>query len=130
VKILAKIAKEQAMSAAVIANTLVSLEESRTRSRMRAYANILSDLNGIVSEKSRRSLSWLRNLITYGGSVPGEIERAFDAMLVKHLEAQFVRLQAELDVARQRGAHPASAHITEIESHLAKVRALLSGGAQ
>lgn len=118
----AKNAKGQAMSGAVItAEKLVSLEESRTRSRMLAYQNVASRIG--------RSTSWLRNFISRGGSVPREIERALDALLLKHLEAQFVRLQAELDVARQSGAHPAGAHLSEIESHLEKVRSLLNGAA-
>lgn len=118
--VLAKNAEGQAMSAAAItAGKLVLLEESSTRSRMLAYRNVASRIG--------RSASWLRNFISRGGSISSEIERALDALLVKHLEAQLVRLQAELDVARQIGAHPASPHLSEIESHLSKVRALLNG---
>lgn len=116
-----KIGKRQTMStAAIVAEKLVIREEMRTRSRMLAYQRVASQVG--------RSSDWLRKLIRNGASrIDGEIERRLDALLIRSLEADIARNEAELALARQGGCHPASQHIAEIETHLARARALLNG---
>lgn len=119
---LAKNDGDSAMSrAASIAQRLVVREEQKTRSRMQAYQSVASNVG--------RSASWLRDLI--GGrvkSVAGEIERRLDALLIRGLEAEIARLSHELEMARQSGVHAASDHMAEVETLLARARALMEGG--
>lgn len=49
------------------------------------------------------------------------------ALLIRELEAEIARLNHELEMARQSGAHPASEQMGEIEAHLAAARSLLGG---
>jgi hypothetical protein len=49
-------------------------------------------------------------------------------LLVRELEAEIARLTHELETARRCGHHLASQHISEIETHLAAARSILSGG--
>lgn len=102
------------------AATLVRRREVHRGSRMAAYYSVACDIG--------RSTAWLRRLISRGlTSVDAEVSGRIDAMLVRELEAEIARLQAELALARQSGAHPASQHIGEIEAHLAAVSRLMSG---
>jgi hypothetical protein len=118
-----KIGTDVPMSAAVVAERLVRREETRTRSRMLAYDRVAREVG--------RTGEWLRKLIRTGTArVDGEIERRLDALLTRGLEADIANLQAELDVARLRRQPIDQQHIPEIEAHLAKARALLSGSAQ
>ena len=115
-----KIGKFVAMRSAAVAEKLVTWEETRTRSRMLAYRNVAAQIG--------RSGDWVRKLIARNVSrVDGEIERRLDALLVRKLEADIARLQSELDMARQCGAHPASQFMGEVEAHLAAARSLMEG---
>ena len=109
------------MSATVIAlSRMVAREESRTRSRMLAYAN--------VGARIGRSATWVRRLLGQGiGRVDG-IKDRIDDLLIRGIEADIARLEAELAVARRSGAHPASHRVGEIEGLLATARSLLIGG--
>jgi hypothetical protein len=49
------------------------------------------------------------------------------ALLVRELEAEIMRLGHELEAARQCGDHLASQHVCEVEAHLAAARAILNG---
>lgn len=101
-----------------VATALVGRVEKRMRSRMLAYQFVASQIG--------RSSSWLRGLIGNGvGRVDSEIGGTLDALLVREIEADVVRLEHEMAMARQRGDHPASQQIGAIETHLARVRALL-----
>jgi hypothetical protein len=103
------------------AQALVDTEERRTRSRMLAYSSVAGRIG--------RSATWMRSLLAGGVSrVDGEIKRRLDALLIREIEAEIARLTHELEMARRRGDHPASLHVGEIETHLAKVRALIGGG--
>lgn len=51
------------------------------------------------------------------------------ALLVRELENEIARLTHELEQARRCGDQLASQHVSEIETHLAKARSILSGGA-
>jgi hypothetical protein len=119
----AKIAKGPSMSVAEArtVSELVSYVERRKRSRILAYEH--------VGKQIGRSATWVRDLIGRGlGRVDTEIKARLDALLIRELEAEIVRLQAELEMARQSGAHPASIHFSEIETHLARAKALMRGG--
>lgn len=104
---------------ASIAERLVVREEANTRSRMRAYERVASQVG--------RSADWLRKLIR-SGDVRIDVQTAskFDAMLIRALEADLARLSAELEMARQCGDHPCSAHVVQVEAHLAEARRLLN----
>lgn len=123
-KRLTKIDKGLSMdNAAAIANRLVSTREVRLRSRMRAYAD--------VGAAIKRSASWVRSLVNYGrGTVTDEIKSRLEALLVQGLCDEINRLEADLASARRTGAHPASAFVSEIETHLARARSLLTGGVE
>lgn len=101
------------------ADNLVARIEKRTRSRMRAYEVIASEVG--------RSATWVRELIRDKYSrVDGEIGRRLDALLIRELEAEFARLSHEYAMAIQCGSHPASEHVGEIEAHMAKIRELMN----
>lgn len=111
--------KSSMSTVAAVAERLVTREETRTRSRMLAYQ--------AVASKVGRSADWLRKFIRDGsGVVTDDLKRRMDELLVRGLEADLARLQAELDVARQVGAHPLSARIGEVERRLAETKALLN----
>lgn len=117
-----KIGNELMGTPAVVAARLVTREEARTRSRMLAYR--------AVATKVGRSADWVRRLIREGAQVSADMRDRLDEMLVRGLETDIARLQAELALARQSGSHAASKHVGEIEAHLAKATALLNGGAK
>lgn len=102
------------------ATSLMRRTEARTGSRMLAYQ--------IIAGKIGRSSAWVRALISQGMErVDGDIGWAIDALLIQEIEAEIARLNAEMEMARQRGYHPASKHVCEIETYLGKARALLNG---
>lgn len=59
--------------------------------------------------------------------IDAAIRDRLQALLVRELEAEIARLTHELEIARQGGSHPACEHVGEVETYLAKARALLSG---
>lgn len=73
---------------------------------------------------------------TFENLVRGRVKRVdawirdrLQALLVRELEAEIARLTHELQMVRQCGDHLGSQHVVEIETHLAKARALLEGRA-
>jgi hypothetical protein len=105
-----------------IAERLVRREQANTRSRMRAYEKVASQVG--------RSGHWLRKLLSSGdGRIDVQTASKLDALLIRGLEADLARLSAELEMARQSGSHPCSAHVGQIEAHIAQARALLNGRA-
>jgi hypothetical protein len=48
------------------------------------------------------------------------------AFAVRDLQSELERLSNELVLVRQMGVHPACDHVLEIETHMARVRALLT----
>lgn len=113
---------KEPMSAAAAARAnvtnLVAKVEHRTRSRMLAYEQIARGIG--------RSVTWVRALVSSGlGRVDGDVGRAIDALLLREIEAEIIRLTHDLETARRCGSHAASPQIGEIETHLAKARGLL-----
>jgi hypothetical protein len=62
--------------------------------------------------------------------VDAALRDKLQALLVRELETEIQRLSHELEIARQGGSHLASLEVGEIETHLSKARALLTGSAQ
>lgn len=110
-------------SAAATAASLVVREETRSRSRMTAYR--------AVGWKIGMSATWVRKLVAGGvRTINADIKQRLDDLLIRELEAEIARLSHELEMARQSGAHPVSLVVGEIETHLARARELMNGGAQ
>jgi hypothetical protein len=93
---------------------------------------------GLSVAVARQSLA--RKLRVGGGTferlVRGRIKRVdagirdrLQALLVRELEAEIARLTHELEIARQSGASFASLEISEVETHLARAKEILSGRA-
>jgi hypothetical protein len=102
------------------AATLVRRVEVRTGSKMLAYE--------FIAEQIDRSATWVRQLISQGvGQVDAEVGRAIDALLIRELSNDMVRLNAEMDFARQSGAALNSDEVAEIQNLLARARNLLDG---
>jgi hypothetical protein len=55
-----------------------------------------------------------------------ELRDRLTAFAIRDLQHEIERLSHELEMARQMGAHPMSRRVGEIETHLAKARALMS----
>ena len=55
------------------------------------------------------------------------VRDSLQALLIRELEAEIMRLTHELEAARQCGDHLASEHVCEIEAYIAKARSILSG---
>lgn len=113
---LRKIGSEK-MDAAV---ALISRVEKRQRSRTRAYQ--------WVGERVGRSSRWVQNLVA--GRLSGvttEIGAAIDALLIEEWKQEIARLEHELALARQTGAHPLSQQVSEVETMLARLRSLMAG---
>jgi hypothetical protein len=111
------------MSTAVaIAQTLVRKERNR----------------GATSEAARR---WLATKLSVGEGtvrslVRGTVKRVDEtirdrlrALLMRELEAEIARLQHELECLKAGGYHLASYEISEVETHLARAKAILTGQA-
>lgn len=108
-------------SAVAIAQTLVRRERAK----------------GSSAEAARR---WLANRLLVGeGTVRnlilGRVKRVDElirerlrALLMREIEAEIQRLTHELEILKASGAHLASEQISEVETHLAQARAILTGG--
>ena len=126
-KVLSKNVKGRALMSSAMtreaAVALVSRVEKRKRSRMLAYEFVASRID--------RSVTWVRDFVGHGlGRIDSEIGEAIDDLLIREIEAELARLAHELEMARQSGAHPVSQHVSEIETHIARIRLLLESKAQ
>jgi hypothetical protein len=112
---------EPDMSAAVsLARSLEHRERSRVSSLKVARERVASRL--------RIGVGTFENLVRGRvKKIDATIRDRLQALLVRELEAEILRLSHELEMARQIGSHPASQHIGEIEAHLAKINALMRG---
>lgn len=94
---------------------------------------------GLSAQAAR---SWLANRLsvgvgTAGNLIRGRIKRVDEtirdrlrALLMRELEAEIARLTHELEILKASGAHLASHEISEVETHLSKAKAILTGVAQ
>jgi hypothetical protein len=93
---------------------------------------------GLSAEAAR---SWLATRLsvgvgTAGNLIRGRIKRVDEtirdrlrALLMRELEAEIARLTHELEILRCGGHHLASDEISEVETHLARAKAILTGRA-
>lgn len=80
-----------------------------------------------LAGKLRIGIGTLENIVRGRvKKIDAEIKRRLDDLLIRELEAEINRLNHELEMAVQVGAHPCSEHISEIEAHLAEARRLLN----
>ena len=113
----------KAMSTAI---TLAQTLERRERTRVSSLAAARQRL----ADKLKIGVGTFENLVRGRVKrVDAAIRDRLHALLVRELEAEITRLSHELEIARQCGAHLACEQVGEIETHLAKARSLLNGGA-
>lgn len=91
---------------------------------------------GMSAEASR---AWLANKLSVGvgtasNLIRGRIKRVDEtirdrlrALLMRELEAEIQRLSHELEILRCGGHHLASDEISEVETHIARAKAILTG---
>ena len=105
----------------------ISLAQTLER-KERARGLSATEARRSVANKVRIGVGTLENLIRGRVKrVDAAIRDRLQALLVRELEGELARLSHELEMARQGGTHPASQHISAIETHLAEARALMSG---
>jgi hypothetical protein len=101
-----------------IAQTLERKERARVFSVSLARQNL--------ARKLQVGVSTVEHLVRGRAKrIDAVIRDRLQALLVRELESEIVRLTHELEIARQGGTHLASDKISEIETHLAQARALL-----
>jgi hypothetical protein len=110
---------EPDMSCAIsLAQTL----ERRERSRLLS----VPEARRSIARKLRIGVGTFENLVRGRVKrVDAAIRDRLQALLVRELEDELARLSHELEMARQGGVHPASEHISAIETHLSQARALM-----
>lgn len=101
-----------------IARTLERRERARVFKASIARQNLARDLQVGVSTVEHLVRGRAKR-------IDAAIRDRLQALLVRELESEIVRLTHELEIARKGGAHLASEQVSEIETHLAKARALL-----
>jgi hypothetical protein len=111
--------------------TVATIEQARevARSLERRERGRAGNLDAARASLARRvgvSPSTWRNLAL------GRLKRldawlrdSLQHLLIRELELEIARLEHELEIARRSGAHLASHDVSEIETHLARARAIL-----
>jgi hypothetical protein len=106
--------------ARVQARTLEQRERSRAGNLKNARATLArragvspATWRNLAQGRLKRLDAWLRDRLC--------------ALIIRELEADIARLEHDLARARSRGDHLGSQHVCEIETHLAKARAILKG---
>lgn len=98
--------------------------EQRERTRVSSIAMARQRL----ATKLRVGVGTVENLVRGRVKrVDAAIRDRLQALLVRELEQEIMRLTHELEMARQGGSHLASFDVGEIETHLEKARSLLRG---
>jgi hypothetical protein len=110
-------------------STAVTLARSLERHE-RARVSNLQIARQRIAARLRVGVGTFENLVRGRVKrVDAAIRDRLQALLVRELEAEIVRLTHELEIARQGGAHPCSHQMGEVEGLLTQARALLNGGA-
>ena len=118
---ISRISEPNVSTAITIAQNLERRERSRASSK--------ADARRSLASKLRVGIGTVENLVRGRVKrVDASIRDRLQALLVRELETEIARLTHELQVARQCGQHLAGEQVGEIETHLAKARALLTGG--
>lgn len=108
-------------SAILIARTLEHKERSRVSTVLEARQRI--------AERLRVGVGTFENLVRGRVKrIDATIRDRLQALLVRELEGEIVRLQHELAMARQCGERLDSLQISEVETHLARATAALNAG--
>lgn len=113
---------QEVMNATTIAQTLQRREMQRGHKVGEAYRELAGKLRIGAGAFERIARGRVKR-------IEASIRDRLQALLVRELEQEIMRLQNELEIARQGGAPLNSDQISEVETHLAKARATLSGGA-
>lgn len=114
---------ESSMSNAI---ALAQSLERRERSRVDSVPAARRSL----ADKLRVGVGTFENIVRGRvKTVDAAIRDRLQALLVRELEGEIVRLTHELEIARQGGARLDSEQICEVETHLAAARAALRAGA-
>ncbi len=99
--------------------------ENRERSRVGTKENARRSL----AAKLHVGISTIEHLVRGRAKrVDAALRDKLRALLVHEYEQEITRLQHELDIARQGGAHLASDQVSEVEAHLESAKAILKGG--
>ena len=107
-------------SAITMAQTLERRERQRVSSVGQARRRI--------ADKLRVGVGTFENLVRGRVKrVDANIRDRLQALLVRELEGEIARLSHELQLARQSGNRLDADEVGEIETHLAKARALIEG---
>jgi len=114
-------------------SSAATIEEARAQARTleqreRSRAGNLKNARATLARRAGVSPATWRNL------AQGRLKRLdawlrdrLCALIIRELEAEIARLEHDLAAARSCGDHLGSQHVCEIETHLAKARAILRG---
>lgn len=107
-------------SAIAIARTLEHKERARVSTLLEARQRI--------AERLRVGVGTFENLVRGRVKrIDASIRDRLQALLVRELEGEIVRLTHELEIARQCGERLDSLQISEIETHLYAARKIIEG---
>jgi hypothetical protein len=106
-------------------NSVFALAQTLER-REKAKVGSVGEARRSLASKLQIGIGTFENLVRERvKACDGRIRDRLQALLVSELEAEIKRLTHELEIARQSGAPLNSDEVGEIETHLAKARALL-----
>lgn len=109
---------DQVTASIAIAQSLEQRERSRVSTVRLARIR--------VAERLRVGVGTFENLVRGRiKRIDATIRDRLQALLVRELEGEIMRLTHELEIARQCGAHPDSQQMREVETYLAKARHIL-----
>jgi hypothetical protein len=98
--------------------------------RFRSQGLTVAEARKQIARRVRIGIGTFENIVRDRVKrIDWQIRDRLQALLVRELEAEIARLSNELDLARQSGCHPASQHVTQVESFLRQARALLETSA-
>ena len=108
-------------------NCAITLAQTLER-KERARGLSVLEARQAIARKIKVGVGTVENLVR------GRVKRAdaairdkLQALVVRELEGEILRLTHDLEMARRGGLHLASVEVGEIEAHLARASALLKG---